>query len=775
MMRLSLRTKLILLLLGVLSLAVIAWGTQTERLTSVMRHSIEADIKAEHQRLLLTELGRKRSYIELLVLLLRQKRPALIGNFLEPVLLDRAILWIGQRASDGRWSQWPVPESSAFLHRLQRRSAPDRSHQSFPSLFCSGPQCGLLYRFQAPCSHADAVCEVYVWQALDVFLADYYSLANSDILLRIQTDAGARVLGTHLHRYPQLVTQIKRGSMGVRSGHAMLWPASGHDANWLVQQVDPPPKWDNVAVYVITDVSAFERFFAQLRWEMLTGVLGLGLLIFIALYLGLRRLISHLEGLEQALAALAKQHFDAAVKMLKRLRHSSVRDEVDDLVDEALLATKEQQRLHAKLSYLAYHDELTGLQNRRAFMDEVKSLLTHPGLLIMTDLDRFKQINDLYGHAAGDLALKAIARRLQQFVEQWPGSVPYRLAGDEFVIWMPLSQGKAVEPRLDALKQIMDGAFTGPEGERIYLEGSLGAVRVPEHAREPEAALRKADKALYIAKQEDNVRGWHLFDPLHDEDTEVTLQEHAILDHVRDALAGDAFRLVYQPILNIHAQRISHYEVLLRLDDAKGQPISPAVFIPIAERHGLSARIDEWVFRQVVLKLQHTPEQVHLAVNFSAATVQRRDLASWVLGQLQEKGVAPERLLVELTETAYVTNVRQARENLAALQAAGVRVALDDFGVGHASFNYITQLPLDLVKLDGSYVRDMVENRRHQALVKGITEIVHAWGLQVVAEYVEDGRILSLLAAAGVDFAQGYQIGKPATDIASDNPQRLSS
>lgn len=774
-MRIHLRTKLILLLLFVLVTAVAVWAWQADRLTNGLYQLIEASKQDDHQRLLFAELGRKQADAELLALLFSRDVDRFDSEQLEPVLLDRQVLWTGVRLPEGRWVQWPEPYPPEILEHFHSQHAPQPGRLQFPVLHCDGMRCDMLYRFRVPCGKSKKEpCELYIQQVLDVFLADYYTLTDSDILMRITTDQGIQVVGTHLSSYPTLVKQLRENALALAPGTGQLWQGDQKGAAWLLQRMQVPPAWQQVSVYVVSDVRALTGFFNKLRWEILVGLLGLGLLIFAALYVGLNRLVSQLEVLEHAMAAVAKQQFDKAVQALKGLKRSRFQDELDELIDETLLTTEALQRLSERLSHIAYHDELTGLKNRRTFSDELPRLLQQPGLLVMSDLDRFKQINDLYGHEAGDLALKAFASRLQQFADQRPGTQTYRLAGDEFVLWLPYEAGETLPSLFEGLKKVLDGTFNGPNGEWIYLEASLGAVRVPDDARDATTVMRKADKALYIAKSEDTSRGWHVFDPLADDDTEAVLHEHAVLDYVRDAQAKDAFLLVYQPIMAIQTKKVSHYEVLLRLDDSQGKPISPAEFIPIAERHGLSGRIDEWVFRQVVLKLRHTPEQVQLAVNFSAATIQRRDLAQWVLEQLREKGVPPQRLLVELTETAYVTNMRQARENLEALQNAGVRIALDDFGVGHASFNYMTQLPLDIVKLDGSYVRDMVTNRRHQALVEGITRIVHAWGIQVVAEYVEDGAILALLSAANVDFAQGYFIGKPEKDVLPDDLDQVS-
>lgn len=766
--RVRLRTKLLLLLIVVLGLAAIAWTWQAERLTQALHELFTESHREDRERLLFAELNRKRSDAELLALVLSQRKGHFIDATLEPVLLDRQILWTGMRLKAGKWRQWPAKKPPQVLTRLREQFVPKADRRQLPALSCQEGECTLIYRFRVPCENGLDGCELYLQQNLNAFLADYYALAGDDIFIRVFAPEGSRVLGTHARTYPDLIRKLYQPGLAAEELDNTLWPVEAGETKrfFLVQHVRAPAEWQGAEIYIVSDVHALVQFFTQLRIGVLVSLLGLGVLIFAALYVGLDRIVSQLETLEHAMNKVAAEEFDEAVKVLEALRHSRFEDELDGLIDETLETTVSLETLNKRLVHIAYHDELTGLKNRRAFEETIESVMNHPGVLVMIDLNRFKQVNDLYGHEAGDRALKALARRLQQFAAAYPGTEVFRLAGDEFVLWLPRTRkGAKVHAILQQLKERLDGWFSGPHGARIYIETSLGGVLVPEHAQGKEAALSKADKALYVAKRGDSPSGWHLFDPAADDDTPLIQREHAVLDIVREALAGNRFYFAYQPILNIHQRCISHYEVLLRLDDSQGNPISPADFIPVAERHGLSARIDEWVLRQALLKLQHTPQTVHLAINFSAATIQRRDLPQWVMAQLQDKAVAPSRLLIELTETAYVTNLQQARENLAALRAEGVRIALDDFGVGHASFNYLTQLPLDLVKLDGSYVRDLLSNRRHQALVEGITQIVHAWGIKVVAEYVEDGGILSLLAAAGVDFAQGYHIGRPRTRL----------
>jgi len=425
----------------------------------------------------------------------------------------------------------------------------------------------------------------------------------------------------------------------------------------------------------------------------------------------------------------------------------------------------QRKRDEQALEWLANNDPLTCIGNRRAFQHDLAKVLETgaSGAVIFIDINRFKQINDLYGHAVGDSVLIQIANALTANVRA--SDAISRLAGDEFTIILPGITRTQLPTVLAKLSVQLNGEILIPaENRTAEYSVSIGAALIPEHGTTEQELVVHADMAMYRAKKK-GVNQWQIFDPA-DNNLEVLRRDHDLTALLKRALAEDGlFELHFQPILFLKENKISHHEVLLRLKDSSGAPVFPSEFIPAAERMGLIRLVDAWVLEHAIQRLAAEDAEgcpVSFAVNVSAPTLQSAGLPEILTGLIRKYQINPGQLILELTETAYIENFQMVLSNLEEINAMGVMVALDDFGVGFSSFSYLKKLPLSYVKLDGSYILGLDKSPDNQVFVESLTNMVNAFGMQTIAEFVEDEVTLIKLRELGVDFAQGYYIGKPS-------------
>ncbi|RYF28445.1 MAG: EAL domain-containing protein [Comamonadaceae bacterium] len=438
--------------------------------------------------------------------------------------------------------------------------------------------------------------------------------------------------------------------------------------------------------------------------------------------------------------------------------------------------TQEQQYLE-QLRWQATHDALTGLVNRREFERRLQSLLAHPGpasSLLYVDLDQFKIINDTCGHPAGDEMLRAICRLLQSGLRE--GDTLARLGGDEFGV---LLAGCPPDTALQIAQDLRQAAqdLQVPWGERVLRTGlSIGLVHLDGRLDSLQEVLRVADMACYGAKE----RGRNTVH-VHQPDDALLSRSADDMDwmqRLRDALDHGLFSLYAQEIAPLQAPPASaslsasqptgrHVELLLRLHDPAGQPVSPAQFLPAAERLGLMPAIDRWVVDRALSELAQrrltgsTPPIALCAINLSGTSVGDEGLLDYLRTQIAHHGVPPNLLCFEVTETAAIAHMPNAIRLIRELKQQGCHFSLDDFGSGMSSFAYLRQLPVDYLKIDGALVRDMVDDPANRAMVEMINHIGHVMGKQTIAEFAETPEIIAALRAMGVDSAQGYAIGRP--------------
>jgi diguanylate cyclase (GGDEF)-like protein len=413
-----------------------------------------------------------------------------------------------------------------------------------------------------------------------------------------------------------------------------------------------------------------------------------------------------------------------------------------------------------ELSWQANHDALTGLPNRELFLERLSGSLGSEGrvAVLLVDLDDFKVVNDSLGHGAGDRLLSGVAERLCRVLR--PGDVIARFGGDEFTVLLP---GITDEAYALGVARRLAETLREPlvlDGERRYVTASLGVSFSAPGEHDPHALLRDADAAMYRAKERGKSR-CEVFDDSMRESAKERLELESGLRH---ALDDGELRLVYQPLVTLEDGRISGVEALLRWDHPIFGVVAPLRFISLAERNGLIIPIGAWVLGEACRQLAAWGDDaLGVSVNVSARQLGSTGLVDVVRGALEESGIEPGRLCLEITETAMMADPGAIGETLCALKALGVRLAVDDFGVGHASLRQLRALlPVDTLKIDKSFVDGITDDADDAAIVEGVVRLAHALGLQAVAEGVETPEQIAMLRAFACQTGQGYHFARPA-------------
>ncbi len=424
----------------------------------------------------------------------------------------------------------------------------------------------------------------------------------------------------------------------------------------------------------------------------------------------------------------------------------------------------ERKQAESNLAWLADHDPLTELINRRRFQVDFQQILTlnqrykRRGALFFFDLDQFKYVNDTSGHQAGDAMLRVVANALRQVIRD--SDVLARLGGDEFALVVPESDVEGAIWLADRVLETLAEIELPVRGRSHRISASIGIVLFPDHGTNIHDLMANADLAMYQAKDVGRGR-WHLFS-WGEQRREWLNEEVRWKERIEQALKNERLFLEFQPIMAIPDGRISHYEALVRMRDENGTVSPPGSFVPVAERSGLIHLIDRHVLRRAVETLRDTdPDRISLSINLSGRVVDDPELLPLLRQLLEETGVAPERLLIEITETAALADIQAAERLMGSIRELGCRTALDDFGVGFSSFFYLKELPVDVVKIDGSFIQHLPRNEDDRIFVKAMAEVARGLGKHTIAEFVEDEETLRMLGEIGVDFAQGYFIGRP--------------
>ncbi|GEM_PF-736124 len=426
-----------------------------------------------------------------------------------------------------------------------------------------------------------------------------------------------------------------------------------------------------------------------------------------------------------------------------------------------------EYELTEQLSYQATHDVLTGLINRREFEHRAERLLSMTRqnktehVMCFMDLDRFKIVNDSCGHTAGDELLRQLSLILQKKVRK--RDTLARLGGDEFAILMEhCSLDNASRVATSILDAIQDYHFNW-EGQSFRVGVSLGLVAITEAMSDLTQLLKQADAACYMAKDSGRNR-LHVYHP---EDNEIAQRQGEMqwVPRIYQALEEDLFCLYAQAIVPLDNRIDTHYELLIRMKAEEGMVIPPGAFLPAAERYNLMLQLDRWVVEQAVKTLVGNPDFLShitfVSVNLSGQSLTDESFLEFIVALLQGSELKGNKICFEITETAAIANMTTAIRFISTLKQFGCQFALDDFGSGLSSFGYLKNLPVDYLKIDGIFVKDMVDDPIDRAMVKSINDIGQVMGMRTIAEFVENDEIMDMLRDVGVDYAQGYGIGKP--------------
>jgi len=458
----------------------------------------------------------------------------------------------------------------------------------------------------------------------------------------------------------------------------------------------------------------------------------------------------------------------------------AINDSVSPIIDDdglmlgTVLVFRDVTRsraLSAELNWQALHDPLTGLANRRQFEIEMGELLDKAKVdkkhhhLLYLDLDQFKVVNDTCGHDAGDELLKQITQALDKKLRQ--SDVLSRLGGDEFGVLLESCDSENALAVANNLRQAVEEFRFGWQTHSFKIGVSIGVAEITGEEAKASEILSAADAACYVAKESGRNRVC-----FHETNASASLthqQEMQWVSRLQAALDKGAFDLFLQRIQCVRNKVTvtDHYEVLLRMIGENGEIIPPGAFLPAAERFNLIGSIDTWVIENVFKKLERLkaankcPENLKLSINLSGTSMANNAILEKITCLLDESTVPADCFCFEVTETAAIANLKEATIFLTSLREKGCKIALDDFGSGLSSFAYLKELPIDYLKIDGLFVKDIAVDNIDKAFVESINQIGHVMGLETIAEFVENDEILEILTDIGVNYAQGYGIHKP--------------
>jgi Amt family ammonium transporter len=610
----------------------------------------------------------------------------------------------------------------------------------------------------------------------DGSLQSFFSLANSHRLFKIDDKRFIRVSVKPLMLHPGycLVQVGEIDSTLVQGGRLTTNSLAEQHTRAMLSSVED--------AVILLDASGRVEF-ANLAAEGMTGYSGRQMV-------GRRltevyRVIDE-TGVEKDPLPLEKILNDEGVPLVLKHREGlslPVRQSITCLKDEAgslesivlvFKDTSQSRKLAAQLNWQSSHDPVTRLYNRTEFDRQLTALLEQPVIeggghcLLYLDIDRFKIVNDNCGHAAGDDLLRQLASMIKRCIRN--SDLLARLGGDEFGILLTQCSVEVAERIADSIR-ISIQKFRFDYGEKSFSQSvSIGMVPIDDQSSDLEQILSYADSACFSAKEEGRNK-IHVYDPLgstaakrHGEAKWVT--------HIRSALDEDRFTLYVQPIESIARKDVpEHVEILIRMLDESGELILPGAFIPAAERFGLMPNVDRWVIDRVIRYIVDNrgddSTQARLAkgrryfVNLSGQSLCDEDVLQMILDRIKRYDLPKGMLCFEVTETAAISNLTSAEHFMRTLQRFGCEFALDDFGSGLSSFSYLKHLPVEYLKIDGAFVREMLDNAIDDSMVDAINRIGHIMGLETIAEFVENNRVLSRLRDIGIDYAQGYGICRP--------------
>ncbi len=452
------------------------------------------------------------------------------------------------------------------------------------------------------------------------------------------------------------------------------------------------------------------------------------------------------------------------------------KDEVGRLTEEfnAMLAMIEERDYFLEsevrdrtrdLAYQAMHDELTGLPNRRGLHEFLRRIFDDKPeyasyALLLLDLDQFKVVNDTCGHLAGDGLLKGLAEELEATLR--PADFIARLGGDEFAIVLDNVDDSVMAVIAEKVRSNIESYTFSWEGVPLHASVSIGALVFDRFDSDVPALIKQADAACFEAKDLGRNRVYAIRE--NDQGMDERHNNMLLVQKVLSAISNDAFILYRQQIVALNGSQITQYELLLRLKDPDtGRIIEPDYFLPAVNRYGISGNVDKWVFSTLLEKLKHDQKNagVRYWVNLSSGSISDVDTVDFLLNSVLKASLPKGTLVFEITETVFISDLSIVAQNMIKLKALGCKFALDDFGSGASSFNYIKRLPIDYIKIDGSFISNLALSEADYMFAKSIVDIAHVMKLETVAEHIENPATLDLVEKLGVDFGQGWAFDRP--------------
>ena len=501
-----------------------------------------------------------------------------------------------------------------------------------------------------------------------------------------------------------------------------------------------------------------DRLLANIKGAIMILVI---LLIVFAFYgrRALRKALASISDLQEPIRELAKGNLGVKFEPAEHR-------EISDIVEALETTASALSERDAKLLEMANHDSLTGLFNRRRFTEELKKEIIsvmrkgHSSALLFVDLDQFKYINDACGHPAGDRLIRKVADELVHSVRR--DDVVARFGGDEFAVLVKRTDIHGAQSSAESILANMRRLAHIEEEHVFHVHCSIGVTMLSGTNLHFDELINQADIACREAKSAGRNR-LALYE--YSENAEARdSADVGWMNRLRKALDEDSFQLRFQPINDIRTGETTHHEVLIRLRTEDGTLVSPDAFLPSAMRFGLMSEIDFWVIdnaAKAYAEHSEAGQRLRLSVNLSANAFENENLIEHVEESLGKYDVNPNDIIMELTESLAIRRPVHVDRQISALRDLGCKFALDDFGTGYSSFSYLQQLQFDFIKIDGTFVADLMNNPVDQKMIRLIAEVGHEAGMKTIAEYVQDAESLALLGELGVDLAQGYFVGRP--------------
>jgi diguanylate cyclase (GGDEF)-like protein len=506
----------------------------------------------------------------------------------------------------------------------------------------------------------------------------------------------------------------------------------------------------------------FVIFHDRLLANIKGAIMVLIVLLLVFAFLGrraLRKALASISDLQDPIRELAKGNLGV------KFRPAEHR-EISDIVEALETTATALGERDAKLLEMANHDSLTGLFNRRRFTEELKKEIIsamrkgHSSALLFVDLDQFKYINDACGHPAGDRLIRKVADELVRSVRR--DDVVARFGGDEFAVLLRATDIRGARSSAETILANMRRLAHVEDEHVFHVHCSIGVAMLAGDNLHFDELINQADIACREAKSAGRNRA--AIYEYSENDEERDTADVGWVNRLRKALDEDSFKMRFQPINDIRTGETTHHEVLIRLAADDGTLVSPDAFLPSAMRFGLMSEIDFWVIEhaaQAYAEYSEPGRRLRLSINLSANAFENDNLVEHVEAAFKKHAVVPTDIIMEITESLAVRRPAHVDRQIRRLRELGCQFALDDFGTGYSSFGYLQKLQFDYIKIDGTFVEDIVNNPVDQKMIRLIAEIGHEAGMKTIAEYVQDTESLSLLGELGVDLAQGYFVGKP--------------